>query len=261
MQLLKSKTNIVIFADLDGTLLNESYSFKEVQPIINQLKAAGVKIVFCSSKTRSEIEYFKEILGIRDPFVSENGAAVFMPKGYFKQTQSYTRETEQHYIIELCVPYSIIRQAFERIKANCGCPMVGFGDMTAKEIEKDSGLSAILAKLAKKREYTEPFKLGKEHEEQIFNAIRQENLCCTKGGRYYHLTGHHSKATAIILLKKMYERELGDLRTVGVGDYTNDLGMLRVVDKPFMVEDKKIGLTWKTILKEILSIERNQSDC
>jgi mannosyl-3-phosphoglycerate phosphatase len=259
MQLLKSKTNAVIFTDLDGTLLNESYSFKEVQSTINQLQAAGVKIVFCSSKTRSEIEYYKEKLDIKDPFVSENGAAIFVPKDHFKQIQSCTRETRQYYVIELGIPYSIIRQAFERIKTSCDCSMVGFGDMTPEEIAEDSGLSVSLAKLAKQREYTEPFKLGKGQDEQVVEAIRQENLCCTKGGRYYHLVGHHDKASAIILLKKMYEREFGDLCTVGVGDHINDLGMLRVVDKSFMVEDKKIRLTWKNVLKEIRRLGGAQS--
>ena len=74
----------VVFSDLDGTLLDENYSFEVAQPVIARLKALNVPIVLCSSKTRLEIEYFRTKMGINDPFISENGAAIFVPSGYFE---------------------------------------------------------------------------------------------------------------------------------------------------------------------------------
>ena len=247
MQPLKSKTRkALIFTDLDGTLLNDRYSFKEAQPIICRLQALGARIVCCSSKTRSEIEYYMQQLHISDPFISENGAAIFVPKGYFKQTQGYTKQVKQYLVTELGIPYSDIRHAFERIRANCDCSIEGFGDMTAQKIADACKLPISLARLAKQREYSEPFHI-KGEEKRVFEAIRQENLSWTKGGKFYHLIGHHDKASATIILRKMYDREFSDLMVIGVGDGPNDFGMLRVVDKPIMVKGNKLHVTWESV--------------
>ena len=94
MQQLKSKANgVVVFTDLDGTLLDENYSYKETLPIISRLLELGFRIVLCSSKTRREIEFYRKVLGIDDPFISENGAAIFVSRDYFGQNQVYAKHT------------------------------------------------------------------------------------------------------------------------------------------------------------------------
>ncbi len=242
----------LIFADLDGAILEENYSFHEIKPTIMLLSSLSVAVVFCSSKTRSEIEFYRKEMGINDPFISENGAAIFVPRGYFGLNQSYAKRTKRYDIIELGVSYSEIRQAFERVREKCGCQVVGFGDMTTKELSEDSGLTIELAKLAKQREYTEPFRIKEGQEETVFDAIRKEHLSCIKGGKYYHLVGNHDKAKATIILKNLYAQELDELVTIGVGDQLNDLGMLQVVDKPFLVRGNKLLLVWENILKTVL---------
>ncbi len=241
----------IIFADLDGTILDENYSFQETKPIIKRLVSLNAAIIFCSSKTRTEIELYRKQIGITDPFISENGAAIFVPKTYFEHNLSYTKQTKQYDVIELGISYSEIRQAFERVREKCGCHIVGFGDMTAKELAEDSGLTIDLAKLAKQREYSEPFRIEEGQEEKVFDAIRKEHLSCVKGGRYFHLVGNHDKAKATVLLKKLYAQEFDKLATIGVGDQENDLGMLQVVDKPFLVKGNKLLSVWEKILRKV----------
>ncbi len=73
----------VIFADLDGTFLDEGYRYGHTKPIVNQLSALGGSVIFCSSKTRDEIEFYRKVVGIKEPFIVENGAAIYIPKDYF----------------------------------------------------------------------------------------------------------------------------------------------------------------------------------
>lgn len=68
------------------------------------------------SKTRLETEYYRNKLGIKDPFISENGAAIFIPRGYFNLNYHYTRRTEHYDIVELGTAYSEIREKLERIR-------------------------------------------------------------------------------------------------------------------------------------------------
>jgi len=115
----------VIFSDLDGTLLDENYSFEITQSVIARLKALKVPIVLCSSKTRMEIEYFRTKMEINDPFISENGAAIFVPSGYFKVGHYWTKQTNQYDIVELGIAYSSIRKKFERIRKTCTIETIG----------------------------------------------------------------------------------------------------------------------------------------
>ena len=85
----------VIFTDLDGTLLDyDTYSFEEAVPAIKEAEDKKVPIVICTSKTRAEIEYWREKIGNNHPFVSENGGGIFIPKKYFRFDFEYTFEDD-----------------------------------------------------------------------------------------------------------------------------------------------------------------------
>jgi len=239
----------VLFADLDGTLLNGKYDFVEVEPIIKNLLSLNVSIVLNSSKTRWEMDFYRKNLGITDPFIVENGSAILIPKNYFKASYRYTQQVQDYYIIQLGRSYSEIREKLALVKTKTNANIVGFGDMTIEEIARDSGLPLHLAQLAKKREYDEPFRILEGDEKKVLNAINAEGLCYTTGGRYFHMLGNCNKGKALCVLKNLYLQEFKKVVTIGVGDSANDLPMLQLVDKPFRLtsttDNRKV---WQEIL-------------
>jgi mannosyl-3-phosphoglycerate phosphatase len=246
-----NRTKIIVFTDLDGTLLDEKYDYLKLKPIISQLLALGVSVVLCSSKTRAEIEFYREQLGITDPFIAENGAAIFIPKDCFPFDYPYTKKTENYFVIECTVPYSTIRNKLATVRMKTAANIVGFGDMTPEEIAKDTGLTLNLAKLAKKRKYDEPFKIIEGNEIEIMNEIKKEGLNCTKGSRYFHLLGDSDKGKATIILRDLYRQKFDRIATFGIGDSPNDLAMLKVVGTPFLIEKnarKNANAAWNKIL-------------
>jgi mannosyl-3-phosphoglycerate phosphatase len=71
----------IVFTDLDGTLLNhDNYDYTDALPGISLLKKSGIPLVFCSSKTRQEQEMLRGALNITDPFIVEDGGAIFIDK-------------------------------------------------------------------------------------------------------------------------------------------------------------------------------------
>jgi mannosyl-3-phosphoglycerate phosphatase len=239
----------IVFSDLDGTLLDENYRFEVTWSAIERLKALKVPIVLCSSKTRMEIDYFRTQMGINDPFISENGAAIFVPSGYFGGEHCWTKQTNQYDIIELGIPYSLIRKKFERIRKTCINELIGFGDMTIEEIAKDNGLTIASAGLAKHREYTEPFRHNKSNEAELFKAIHKEGLHFTIGGKYHHLMGDHNKGKAVSLLKPLFFKKFRQIITIGVGNQLNDMEMLRAVDIPFFIgKSEEMRKEWGKII-------------
>jgi mannosyl-3-phosphoglycerate phosphatase len=241
---------VVIFSDLDGTILDENYNFHKVHSTIANLLSLNTALVLCSSKTRTEIEFYRKEMKINDPFISENGGAIFIPKNFFR-LQDFTKQTKEYDVIELGTQYHIIRKKIKKIAEKTGSKIVGFGDMSIEEVAKDTGLSIEMAELAKKREYDEPFRLN-QNEQGIFDVAKEEGLCVTKGDRYYHLSGQHNKGEAALRLKLLYAENFKQIHTIGVGNGPNDLSLLKVVDSPFGQEEKEhIEKTWIKVLREV----------
>ena len=229
---------LLVFTDLDGTLLeHETYSFEAAIPAINALKEKNIPLIFCTSKTRAEIEEIQFQLKNIHPFISENGGAIFIPKGYFSHKFHITREDANHLIIELGTPYTKLRVVFNQMCTHLPGKLRGFGDLTLKEVADLCGFSPSHAILAKKREYDEPFILEDKTAEGLLQEMASSsNLKINRGGRFYHLTGPNDKGRAVLLLKDIYKQQSARIKTVALGDSLNDLPMLKVSDYPILVK-------------------------
>ena len=228
----------LIFTDLDGTLLErESYSWKAAEPALERAEKAGIPVIFCTSKTRAEIEFYRKQIRNRHPFIPENGGAVYIPRGYFRHDPPDTRKTRKYLIIELGRPYRELREALKAMQTK-GLKVRGFGDMSVLELRKLSGLSPREAYLARKREYDEPFILeNPKQEPRALDMIKKLGLQCSRGTRFYHILGNNDKGLAVKILTDIYQQEADrPLVTAGLGDSPNDFSMLRAVHIPYLVK-------------------------
>jgi mannosyl-3-phosphoglycerate phosphatase len=231
--------DLVIFSDLDGTLLDsKTYSWKAARPALELIKKRGIPLVICSSKTRAEIESLRKQLDNHDPFISENGGGIFIPNGYFDFSFSFHKKVADYRVIELGTPYPRLRDVLQMITQQTGIHLKGYGDLSASEIAVQTGLSIEEAHLAKQREYDEPFLFvdSDKGKERILQLIEQSGLHWTKGSRYYHLLGTHDKGKAVRRLTDLFKKKYGTVITIGLGDSLNDLPMLKVVDYPILVQ-------------------------
>lgn len=230
-------TKIIIITDLDGTLLHPmSYSPDEARPALELIKTQEIPLILCSSKTRAEIEAYRERLENRDPFISENGGGVFIPEGYF----DFPVEGELrngYRVFTLGKPYGEIRKVFREVQARTGIRARGFGDMDAREVACLTGMQLSDARLARQRDFDEPFifEEGEKRIEEFLCAIEAAGLHWTRG-KFYHILGDHDKGKAVDILKMYYKRACGEIKTIGLGDNLNDLPLLQKVDYPVLVQ-------------------------
>jgi len=227
----------VIFSDLDGTLLDgKTYSFEHAKPALRFLKRNSIPLILSSSKTRGEIEYYRNLLGINDPFVVENGGAVYIPKDYFSFDFDYNGETEEYFIVKLGTTYSIILEKLQSLKEETGIPIKGFSEMSDEEIASLCNISLEQARLAKQRDFDEPFiLLNPEHSSNLEKAIA---IPLTKGDRFYHITeGNKGEAAAILI--DLFIRAYGEILSIGIGNSINDFPLLSEVDIPIFFQSEK----------------------
>ncbi|WP_445475262.1 mannosyl-3-phosphoglycerate phosphatase [Methanococcoides methylutens] len=230
----------VVFTDLDGTLIDhDTYSYDAAKPALEMLKQKDIPLIFCTSKTRAELEVYVEELECRHPFISENGGAIFIPEGYFDIDIKFDHKVGDYNVIELGTSYSRLKDALMEISKNSGIEIINFGDMTTEEVSKDTGLDLHSAGLAKIREYDEVFRIIDETEDkasQMMELISSAGYNHTRGGRYWHIIGNNDKGKAVRILSDIYRQQFTDVTTIGLGDSLNDLPMLGSVDIPFLVQ-------------------------
>ncbi len=215
MRKAKTVEKLIVFTDLDGTLLDSrTYSFEEALPALKLLKEREIPLVLSSSKTRTEVEHYRRLLDNHDPFIVENGGAVFIPKGYFPFPISEldglpVRADDFYEILELGVPYPSLVQALRNIREELELDLRGFSDMEKEEVVALSGLSMAEAAMALQREWGEPFwaDLSLIDMERLERAVLERGLRLTVGNRFYHLTGLHDKGRAVKVLIRIYQRK------------------------------------------------------
>ena len=228
---------VIIFSDLDGTLLHpKTYSFDAARPALDLIRRKNIPLILCSSKTRAEMEVYRERLDNSHPFICENGGGIFIPKDYFKSVgwAAPTVPSNRDDIIAIGTPYEELRKAFLKLKQELNAKVVGFGDMTGREVAAISGLSEEEATLAKQREFGEPFIFEGVTDDRFLKAIEERGLHWTQG-RFFHIMGENDKGKAVKILKHLYGKAVGEVITIGLGDGFNDLPMWKEVDHPVLI--------------------------
>jgi mannosyl-3-phosphoglycerate phosphatase len=237
IQTQRTCPSIAVFTDLDGSLLDhDTYSFENARPALERIRNQGIPLVFTSSKTRPEIEMLQTAMGIREPFIVENGAAVFFPEGYRSWRVRGGIPQPPYRVIRLGAIYRDIRRFVLAVRP--AFDIRGFGDLTAEDIERLSGLSPVQAALAKRREFTEPFLMGDDSRLSDLRSVAEANgFSITRGGRFYHLMGAgQDKGVAVRRAAAVIVGNAGPrLRTIGLGDSANDIAMLQSVDIPVLI--------------------------
>lgn len=118
-----------------------------------------------------------------------------------------------------------------------GFNVKGFGDMTAEELADIANMRIDEAKMAKERDFDEPFVFdGSEIDEQrLLETIIAKGFNFTQG-RFFHILGNSDKGKAVSILTDLYRRKLGEILTIAIGDSPNDIPMLKRVDYPVIVQ-------------------------
>jgi mannosyl-3-phosphoglycerate phosphatase len=236
---VRKQAKLVVISDVDGCVVDRvTYSHAVADATIDRLKQAGVPLVLCSSQTRAEMERIREQLGLTDPFISENGGAIFSPVGAFPFVPPGAVLKGAYDVVELGRPHRQVLQVLIATAARVGVDITTFSDMSVQRVATECGLALAEARLAKLREYDEPFRLVDEDpavRAKLCRSLRAAGLRCAHGGRYDHVTLATDKGVAVGVLRRFYQRAWGEVTTVGLGDGLHDVELLRAVDVPIVV--------------------------
>ena len=147
---MSKKFSIIIFTDLDGSLLHrDNFKFDEIKDYVKSLIDQGIIIIPNTSKTEKEIDGFLSELGSDLPFISENGSSIHglnLINSNFPNKIVLSRDKQE--LIEI-----FNSKVPENLKAKCKF----ISKMNSKEQTNIFGLQENNLKNALNRKYTIPF--------------------------------------------------------------------------------------------------------
>lgn len=231
----------LIFSDLDGSLLDHyDYSFEPARACLSTLEAASIPLVLVSSKTRKEIEALRHKLDNTHPFVVENGAAIFIPHGYFTKQPQETRSAHGYWVKEFGESRNHWLGILARYTAMTDDNYIGFAAAGVDGIAQMTGLSPTAAALANCRDYSEPVKwLGEPSLKAAFiERLESAGATVHQGGRFFSVSGACDKGKALIWLRQRYLENAGieAADDLAIGDSDNDVAMLQAAATALLIK-------------------------
>ena len=210
---------LVIFTDLDGTLLEEDGSLSgEVRVLLDALRPRGVRVVPLTSKTRLEVCEWLEELGGERWGSFENGAGLVTPSGIE--------------VLPGALEVARLRGILRAVRREACLPISLVEEMPDEELVERTGLPLRRVPLVRAREFDLPFWAPEDAREEISLALaHRPGTQLMKGNRFWYLLGRHDKADAALVLME----RLRPATTIGLGDSSNDVGFLRLVDHPVLL--------------------------
>jgi mannosyl-3-phosphoglycerate phosphatase len=230
--------HLVVITDLDQSLHCQSPdSLITARPAIAQLERAGVPLVLCTGQTRAQVEPLRSLLESNAPFIVENGAAIFVPNGYFPSEGIVhgAKVRDRYLMYQVGASRQDLATALGHASRASGVRVRGFAAMSDDDVALATGLRVGQARYAHQREFDEPFEiLDANGADMLLGAIARRGLRWFMSQRFYHITGANV-GLAVQILTSLYRRQLPEVTVVGIAGAPNGIELLRAVDIPIVI--------------------------
>ena len=227
------KKQIVIFTDLDGTLLDKNtFKFDKIEKYFRELLSKDIIIIPNSSKTEAELSDFNKQYNLNLSFIAENGSSIHGLNLIHKnlpEKMLLSKTTDEIYKIykQNITPYLKEKITF-------------ILNLKSKEQEEIFSLPLDKMTLAIKRNHSIPiiFNGTESEKNELIKIMNDSGLTIQTGGRIINICGNVNKSKAISRTVELINTKINDeIITIGVGDNQNDIEMLRHTDYACLVKN------------------------
>ena len=210
-----SNSKIWIVSDVDGTLMDHFYDLTPAKETINWLQRLGVPVILCTSKTKSEVKIIRDDLNLKDPYIVENGGAIY---------GEYTDGKEWEII--LGKSYSILEKILNSLSENINFKLRPLNTLTDDEATDLTGLEGESLNLMRDRHWSMPFLNPPQNfDEDLKRLCEIYAVDIFRGNRMSHLLSKNSNKGIAIKTLLNKDKNL-NIQIIGLGDSPNDLPLL-----------------------------------
>jgi len=250
------ESSLWIVTDIDGTLMDHAYDLSPAKKTIKWLQDLNIPVIPCTSKTASEVELIRSELNLKDPYIVENGGAIYGedPEG-------------ARWEIVLGEKYEVLVNVLKELSSLVQYDLRPLNDLTDKEAYELTGLSGESLIRMRERYWSMPFlNPPNEIEAKLADLCKNFNVNIFRGNRMSHLLSINSnKGKAIQKLREQSQKS--NVYIIGLGDSPNDLPLIensdckivipgengpnkllidKLINTDFILAEEPHGLGWRS---------------
>jgi len=208
-------SSLWVISDVDGTLMDHSYDLTPAKETIKFLQKLSIPVILCTSKTAAEVKVIRKDLNLSDPYIVENGAAIY--------GESLKKVNGK---IILGQKYETLEEILNFISKEIDYKLIPLNNLTDQEATQLTGLKGDSLNLMRDRHWSMPFLNPPSFlEEKINICCKKFKVDIFKGNRMSHLLSKNSNKGKAINALKEYSN-LQNIQIIGLGDSPNDFPLL-----------------------------------
>ena len=256
-------SSLWVVSDVDGTLMDHSYDLTPAKETIKTLQKLSIPVILCTSKTAAEVKVIRQELNLTDPYIVENGAAI-----YGESLQKVNGK------IILGKKYETLEEILNLISKEIDYKLIPLNNLADSEATELTGLKGNSLTLMRDRHWSMPFLNPPVFlEEKINICCKKFNVNIFKGNRMSHLLSTKSNKGIAINALKEYSN-IQNIEIIGLGDSPNDLPLLlnsdikivipgidgpnlnllnQLKDFEFILASEPNGYGWKTEINKLIN--------
>jgi len=210
-----NNSKIWIVSDVDGTLMDHFYDLTPAKETITWLQELGIPVILCTSKTKSEVKIIRDDLNLKDPYIVENGAAIY---GEYSDGKEWE--------IILGKSYTFLEKILNDLSENINYKLRPLNTLSDDEVINLTGLEGESLNLMRDRHWSMPFLNPPDtYDEDLKRLCEIYEVNIFRGNRMSHLLSKNSNKG--IAIKKLINKNNNlNVQIIGLGDSPNDLPLL-----------------------------------
>ena len=226
MEVKQIKKKVIIFTDLDETLLKENKYFHNISNnFIKTLLKKEYQIIPVTSKAYLEVIDLLKQMKFQLPFSVENGAAYYLPIKYSKDFL-YKKIVNPYAIKKNAIKKILNKSIFKTYLHN----LKFIENLSIVEQKKITKLNSNQLEDFNSREYSIPvlIKGDKYFKKKFEKTLFKYNLKITFGGKLNNISGLHGKLNSLNFFSDQYKQKLRNTKIIiiSLGDNHNDIEIL-----------------------------------
>jgi len=235
-------SKIWIVSDVDGTLMDHFYDLTPAKETITWLQRLGIPVILCTSKTKSEVKIIRNDLNLKDPYIVENGGAIY---GEYSDGKEWE--------IILGKSYANLEKILNILSENINFKLRPLNTLSDNEATNLTGLQGESLNLMRDRHWSMPFL---NPPDTFYKDLKR--LCeiydvdIFRGNRMSHLLSKTSNK-GIAIKRLLNKNESHNAQIIGLGDSPNDLPLL--VNSNYKIVISGINGPNKILLNELKETE------
>ena len=208
-------SSLWVVSDVDGTLMDHSYDLTPAKETIKFLQKLSIPVILCTSKTAAEVKVIRKDLNLSDPYIVENGAAIY--------GESLKKVNGK---IILGQKYETLEEILNFISEEIDYKLIPLNNLSDQEATQLTGLKGNSLNLMRARHWSMPFLNPPSFlEDKINICCKKFKVDIFKGNRMSHLLSNNSNKGKAINALKQYSN-LQNIKIIGLGDSPNDFPLL-----------------------------------